>query len=127
MRSATARAFATSATTPSEPGTSGTPSRAIAAFAVDLVAHHADMRRRRTDEGQPMRLHHLGEAGVLGQKAVAGMDRLGAGDRGGRQNGGDVQVAVLRRRRPDADAFVGQAHMHRLGVGGGMHRDGGNA
>ena len=74
-----------------------------------------------------MRLHHLGEAGVLGEEAVAGMDRLGAGDQGGGQDGGDVEIAVLGRRRPDADALVGQAHMHRLGIRGGVHRDRANA
>ena len=40
---------------------------------------------------------------------------------------GDVEVAVARRRRADADALVGQPHMHRLGVGGGVHGDGGDA
>ncbi len=93
----------------------------------DLVAHHADMRGRGADEGQAMRLHHLGEAGVLGEEAVAGMDRLGAGHQGGGQDGRDVEVAVLRRRRSDADAFVGQPHVHRIGIRGGVHRDRGNA
>ena len=74
-----------------------------------------------------MRLHHLGEPGVLGEEAVAGMDRLGTGHQRGRQDGGDVEIAVLRRRRADADALVGQAHMHRLGIRGGVHRDRGNA
>ncbi len=85
------------------------------------------MRGRRADEGQAVRLHHLGEAGVLRQEAVAGMDRVGAGDGGGRQDGRDVEVAVLGRRRADADALVGQAHMHRLGIGGGVHGDGRDA
>ena len=88
----------------------------------DLVAHHADMRRGRADEGQAMRLHHLGEAGILAEEAIAGVDRLGAGDGGGGEDGSDIQVAVPRRRRADADALVGQAHMHGGGIGGGMHR-----
>ena len=74
-----------------------------------------------------MRLHHLDEAGVLGEEAVAGMDRVRAGDAGGRQDGGNVEVAVLGRRRADADAFLGQADMHGLGIGGGVHGDGRNA
>ena len=41
--------------------------------------------------------------------------------------GGMLQIALRRRRRADADAFIGQAHMHRIGVGGRMHRDGGDA
>ena len=89
----------------------------------DLVAHHADVRRGRADECQAVRLHHFGEAGVLGEEAVTGMDRLSAGDRGGGQDGGDVEVAIARWRRTDADALVGQAHVHRLGVRSGMHRD----
>jgi hypothetical protein len=65
----------------------------------------------------------LGEAGVLGQEAVAGMDRVGAGDLAGRDDRRDVEIAVARRRRADADALVGEPHMHRVGVGGRMHRD----
>ncbi len=51
----------------------------------DLVAHQADMLGRRADEDEAVLLDHLGEVGVLGQEAVAGMDRLGAGDLGGGQ------------------------------------------
>ena len=94
---------------------------------LDLVAHHADMRRRGTDEGHAVRLDLLGEAGVLRQEAVAGVDGVRPGDGGSRQDVGNVEIGIFRRRRADADAFIGQAHMHRLGVGGGMHRDGGNA
>ena len=74
-----------------------------------------------------MRLDHFGEAGVLRQEAVARMHRIGAGDGGRREDGGDIEVAVARRRRADAHALIGQAHMHRRGVGGGMHGDGADA
>src|SRR3546814_1848804 len=50
------------------------------------------------------------------------MDGVRAGDGGGGEDGGDVEVAVLARRRPDADRFVGEAHVHGTGVGGGVHR-----
>src|SRR3546814_1817887 len=50
------------------------------------------------------------------------MDGVRAGDGGGGEDGGDVEVAVLARRRPDADRFVGEAHVHGIGVGGGVHR-----
>src|SRR5690606_26921490 len=33
----------------------------------------------------------------------------------------DVEIGVARWRRADADAFVGQAHMHGVGVRCGMH------
>ena len=90
----------------------------------DLVAHHADVLRRRADEGEAVRLDRFGEAGVLGQEAVAGMDGVDAGDGRGRQDGRDVEIAVARRRRADADRFVGQPHMHGVAVGGRMHRHG---
>ena len=46
----------------------------------DLVAHHPDVLGLGPDEGEAVGLDDLGEAGVLRQEAVAGMDRLGAGD-----------------------------------------------
>ncbi len=71
-----------------------------------------------------MRFDDLGELGVLGKEAVARMDRVGAGDFGGRDDRGDVEIAVGGRRRADADRMVGQADMHRVGIGGRMHRHG---
>ena len=94
------------------------------ALGLDLVAHQADMRRLRSDEMDRMLLQDFGEARVLGQKAVARMHGVGAGDLAGREQGGDVEIAVARGRRSDADAFVGEPHMHGVGVGGGMHGDG---
>ena len=78
----------------------------------------------RADEMQIMLGEDFGEAGVLRQEAVAGMHGIGARDLAGREQRGDVEIGVLRRRRPDADALVGEPHMHGVGVGGGMHRDG---
>ena len=68
MRPATSRAVATSGTAPSEPGTSGTPSRAIAALAAILSPIMRICVGRGADEGQAVRLHHLGEAGILDRK-----------------------------------------------------------
>ena len=39
-----------------------------------------------------MRLHHLGEIRILGEKAIAGMDRFRPGDGGGGEQGGHIQV-----------------------------------
>ena len=78
----------------------------------------------RSDEMQIVLGENFGEAGVFRKKAVAGMDRVRAGDLAGGQQRRHVEIAVLRRRRADADAFVGKPHMHGVGVGGGMHRDG---
>ena len=97
------------------------------ALGLDLVAHDADMLGLGADEGEIVLGEDLGEAGVLGQKAVAGMHGVGAGDLAGGEQRRDVEIAVLGRRRADADALVGEPHMHGVGVGGGMHRDGGDA
>ena len=94
---------------------------------LDLVAHQADVLGLRADEFQIVLGKDFGEAGVLRQEPVAGMHGVGAGDLAGGEQRGDVEIAVLRRRRPDADALVGKAHMHGVGVGGGMHRDRGDA
>ena len=69
----------------------------------------------------------FGEARVLGQEAVARMHGVGAGDLAGREQRRDIEIAVARGRRADADAFVGEPHMHGVGVGGRMHRDGRDA
>ena len=114
-------------TAPSEPGTTGMPSF----LAVFLASILSPIRRMCSAFG-PMKMQivvgeDFGKAGVLRQKAVAGMHRVGAGDLAGREQRGHVEIAVLRRRRPDADALVGEPHMHGVGVGGRMHRDGGDA
>ncbi len=97
------------------------------ALGLDLVAHQADVLGLRPDEMDVVLDQDLGEAGVLGEKAVAGMHGVGAGDLAGREQGGNVEVAVARRRRPDAHALVGETHMHGIGVGGGVHGDRRNA
>jgi hypothetical protein len=97
--------------------------RAHGALGGDLVAHHADVLGRRPDEGEAVLDHHLGEVGVLGQEADAGMDRIGAGDRRGRQDRRHVEIAAARRRRADAHALVGQPHVHGVGVRGRVHGD----
>ena len=74
-----------------------------------------------------MLFEDLGEAGVLRQEAVAGMHGVGAGDLAGGQQARNVEIALGGRRRADADALVGEAHVHGVGVGGGVHGDGGDA
>src|SRR5262245_33363158 len=55
------------------------------------------------------------------------MDGVGAGDLAGGQQAWNVEIALRRWRRADADAFIGKAHVHGIGIGGGMHGDGGDA
>ena len=91
------------------------------ALGLDLVAHDADMLGRRADEGDVVGGQDVGELGVLRQEAVARMDGVGAGDLAGGDDLVDVEIGVARRRRADADAFVGEPDMHGVGVGGRMH------
>ena len=60
---------------------------------------------------------NLGEARVLGQKAIAGMDGVRAGDLASRHDRRNVKIAVARGRRADADALVGELDVHRVLVG----------
>ncbi len=61
----------------------------------DLVAHQTDVLGLRADEMQVMLGEDFDEAGILGQEAVAGMHRIGAGDLARREQRGDVEIAVL--------------------------------
>ena len=77
-----------------------------------LQAHGADRGRRRADPDQAGGDHRLGEVGVLGEEAVARMDRLGAGlaapRRGSRRRSGSSRAPAAGRsappRRPRARA-----------------------
>ncbi len=87
-----------------------------------LVAHEPDRFRRRADEVDVVRLADLGEVRPLGEEAVSGMDRVAAGDLGRAHDARDVQVALGRRRRANADCLVREAHVQclaiRLGIDG---------
>ena len=93
----------------------------------DLVAHQPDVLGLRADEHDLVRLHDVGEMRVLRQEPVARMDRVRAGDLAGRDDRGDVQVGLARRRRTDADRLVGEPHMHGVGIRRRMHGDGRDA
>ena len=64
--------------------------------------------RRRPDEGQAVGGDDLGEALVLGQEAVARVDRVAAGDERGRDDRRRRQVRPPRVGRADADRLVGE-------------------
>ena len=93
----------------------------------DLVAHQADMLGPRTDKLHIVIGENFGETGVLREKSIARMHGVGAGDLAGRKQGRDVEVAVLGGGRADADALVGEPHMHGVRVRGRMHRHRRNA
>ncbi len=68
------------------------------ALGLDLVAHQADMLGLGADELHAVIAEDFGKAGVLRQKPVAGMHRIGAGDLASREDGGDIEIAVLAPR-----------------------------
>ena len=65
------------------------------ALGLDLVAHRPDMLGLGADPGDVVALDDLGEAGVLAEEAVAGVDRVGVGDFRRGDDRGDVEIAVL--------------------------------
>ena len=79
------------------------------------------------DEHDAVAAAQPGKVGVFGEKAVAGMDGLGAGY----QRRGDyavlVQIALRRVAGADAVAFVGHGHVEHVLVSFGIHRHGGDA
>src|SRR5882762_10385137 len=87
-----------------------------------LVAHLPDLVGRRADERDVGRADFLGELRVFREEAVAGMDGVGAGDFGGRDEPGDVEVAVAAGRAADADVVVGETDVQRLSVRFRIHR-----
>jgi hypothetical protein len=89
----------------------------------DLVAHQTNRLRTRTDEDEAGLLDPLGEVGVLRQEAIAGMDGDRIRDLSGADDRRDVQIALHRRRRADADRFVGEQDVLEITVGLGMDGD----
>ena len=81
-----------------------------------LVAHGADGGPRRADEHESGRVHRIGEVCVLGQKAIARVHCVRPGARCGLDQGGDVQVGIVRRGPTDAHGLVGGEHVGRAAV-----------
>ncbi|AIL00295.1 hypothetical protein P797_35190 [Pseudomonas aeruginosa VRFPA04] len=88
-----------------------------------LAAHQVDGFRIRADEDDPGGFAGTGEFGVLGEEAVAGVDRLGAAATGGVKDRLEVQVGLRHRCRADAHGLVGQLHMAGVGVRLAVHGD----
>ncbi len=80
-----------------------------------LVAEEVERLRRRTDEDEARLRHGAREGGVLGEEAVAWMDRLAAGRLGERDDPRPVEVGG---GAPAAERvrLVGLAQVKRLGV-----------
>ena len=80
--------------------------------------------RRWADERQAVRPHHLGEILVLGQEAVARVDRVAAGHDGGRDDRRGREVAPARIRGADADGLLGEHDRQALAIGLAVGDDG---
>ena len=79
------------------------------------------------DEAQPVLLDDGGELVVLRKEAVTGMNGVRVGDHRRRDDRRNVEIALPRRGRSDADALVGEPDMHRVLVRRRVHRDGPDA
>mmetsp|Transcript_482 Transcript_482/g.1018 ORF Transcript_482/g.1018 Transcript_482/m.1018 type:complete len:696 (+) Transcript_482:336-2423(+) len=72
-------------------------------------------------------LHPLGKTGVLAQKSIPGMHPLRPRLLDRPTDLVDVEVALGRGRRPDADGLVGEGDVRGFDVGGGVDGHGGDA
>ena len=91
-------------------GATGKPCFGDKRAGADLVAHQLDRVHGRPDEGDAGRFDRAGEIGVLGQKAIARMNGVGAG---GRCRGDDLlalEIGGDRTAARDLDGAVGKAN-----------------
>ena len=82
-----------------------------------LAAHRGDRFRRRTDERQSRIAHGASEPLALGEKAVPGVNGLGARAVRGFDDLVAAQVALARGRRSDVHRLVRLANVRRARVG----------
>ena len=91
---------------------------------LDLERHRPDRLRRRPDPRDASRHHPLGEAGILREEAVAGVNRISTGAAYGVENLLDIEVRLGAGRAAQRDGDVGLADEGRVGIGLGEDRDG---
>ena len=90
-----------------------------------LVAQQPDRLVVRPDEDQPSLLARLGEQRVLGEKAVTGVDGVGAGSHRHVQQPRYAQVGRARRSLADKVSLVRHAHVHAVRAHIAEHGHGG--
>ena len=83
----------------------------------DLVAHGGDRAMLGADEGDALFFDPARELLVLAQKAVAGVDGLGAGLLGCRDDLVGHQIGLAAGRRTQQHGLIGQLHMAGVLVG----------
>ena len=91
---------------------------------LDLVAHGGNGVVLGADEDDALFFHPFGKTGVLAQKAVTRMHRLGAGLLAGGDDFFSLQIAVAAGRGTDVNGLVGQRHMACVLVSVGVNRHG---
>ena len=65
--------------------------------------------------------------GILRQEPVAGMNRFDIANFGGADDAINLEVAFRAGRLADADGFIGELNVQRIGVGFGVDREGADA
>jgi hypothetical protein len=102
----------------------GTPASSAARFAATLSPSNVTCSGVGPDPHQSGVDHRLRERRVLGEEAVAGVDRVGTG---AQRRGDDriaAQVRLRRRRATDRHGHVDRVDVERVAVGLGVHADG---
>jgi hypothetical protein len=87
-------------------------------------AEGANMLGSRPDEGDALRRQSFRKTDVFGEKAIAGMNRLGAGFTAGGDDLVDVQIGVAKRAVAQANQPVSLTHRRREAVAVGGDGDG---
>ena len=92
-----------------------------------LIGESLDNGRVWADESELIFLADFGEVVILGQKAGTRMNSVSAGDERRADNVGDVEIALGRRGRADADGLVSEPHMQGIAVRFRIDRNRGDA
>ena len=88
-----------------------------------LQPHCRNAFRVRANPDQPGVDHALRKFCVLGEEAIARMDRLCTGGLGSSDDPGPNKIAFPRRRRTDVNSLVRHPHMQRIGIRIRKNRD----
>ncbi len=92
-----------------------------------LVAHCLHRTRGRPDEPDVAALAHFDEMRVLGEKSIAGMNRVNIADLGCAHDPIDSQITFQARGGADADRFVSKLDVQRIDVCLRINRQSANA
>ena len=108
----------------SMPGTTGTPARRAISLAFSLLPRSRIACGLGPMKAMPLSCARLGEGGILGEKAVSGMQRVHAVLLADVDELADVQVGVRGGRAPQPLGEVREHDVQRVGVGVAVHGDG---